>query len=134
MEEYNTTQVIIIDDDMLNNQICEMLIKSYYPTAKIQCFTNPQLGLEHIIANYSIPGSVKTVLFIDTNMSVLSGWDFLDRFKDFSDIIKQQFQIYMFSSSIAVKDKHRAQNEPLISGFIEKPLSATVLKNIFSSI
>lgn len=128
MKDQNTPAFIVIDDDPVNNLICSKNIKRLYTTADIQTFTKPQSGLDYIGSTYSGAGLHNTVLFLDINMPVLSGWDVLDRFTDFTDDVKKQFTIYILSSSIATEDKTRANECHLVTGFIEKPLTPAKLE------
>lgn len=128
MEDQNIPAFIIIDDDPVNNLICNTNIKRLYTTAQIRTFTQPQSGLDYIGANYIGAASNSTVLFLDINMPVLSGWDVLDRFTDFPDEVKTQFAIYILSSSIANEDKIKAYECHLVTGFIEKPLTLAKLE------
>ena len=76
--------------------------------------------------------SLPHVIFLDINMPVLSGWDVLNSFKNFTEITKEQFIIYILSSSIASEDKERAANSPLVTGYIEKPLSLGLIQAILN--
>lgn len=132
MENQLTRQFIVIDDDPINNHICRRYIEIVFPKVAIQTFTNPEEGLEYIQSKYPLSDDLETVLFLDINMPVLSGWDVLDRFINFADDIKQQFKIYILSSSVALEDKQKASSNPLVTGFLEKPLTTTQLRITFS--
>jgi len=56
-------------------------------------------------------------------MPVMMGWEFLDEFKKLSSGIQNHFKIYILSSSVDERDKERAAREPLVEGFISKPIS-----------
>ena len=68
------------------------------------------------------------VIFLDINMPIWDGWDFLD------EIIKLElqhlFEIYMVSSSTNPYDKEKAESYPMIKGFLTKPLEIEALKLI----
>ena len=134
MEDQKIPNVIIIDDDSINNYLSETIIHLDFPEAEIHIFTDPQAGLDYLHTEYTMTTPNKTVLFLDINMPVLSGWDILEIFKNYPDTIKNQFEIYMFTSSIAFEDKQRANDNSLVSGFIEKPLSASQLEIIFKDL
>lgn len=71
-------------------------------------------------------------LFLDINMPTITGWEFLEKFQEFTDSVKNQFNIYMLSSSIDPSDIQRAKLNPLVIDFIEKPLSKAILADIFN--
>jgi CheY-like chemotaxis protein len=68
------------------------------------------------------------VIFLDINMPIWDGWDFLD------EIVKLElqliFEIYLVSSSTSPYDREKAEKYPLIKRFLTKPLEIEVLKSI----
>ncbi len=68
------------------------------------------------------------VIFLDINMPIWDGWDFLD------EIIKLElqhiFEIYLVSSSTSPYDREKAESYPSIKRFLTKPLEIEDLKSI----
>jgi len=126
-----TMDFMVIDDDSINNHICRKSIEIIYPDSEILTFTDPQLALDYIETQYSATGTRQTILFLDINMPLLSGWDVLQIFMKFPDYIKSQFKIYILSSSVATEDKEKADKCSLIPGFVEKPLTPELLTVLF---
>lgn len=123
---------IVVDDDPTNNMICEFTLRRFSSLTNIKTFIDPEVALLFIKETYSAAETnAPTVLFLDINMPVLTGWDFLDIFKDFTTQLKQQFIIYILSSSIDERDKEKAETNPLITGFLSKPLSVKIISSIF---
>lgn len=120
--------ILFIDDERINNIICQKVTKAIIPEADIKTFTDPEEGLRHIAAAYGDTGARKAVLFLDINMPSLSGWQVLDRFSTLSEEIKKKVTIYMLSSSINVSDKEKAAANRYVAGFITKPLSEAALR------
>ena len=69
------------------------------------------------------------MLFLDINMPIMTGWEFMKEFEKLNTLIKDQIFIYILSSSIDQEDKLKAKNHPDVVDYIEKPLSAEILKN-----
>ena len=133
MQNSITPSFIIIDDDPINNLICKKNIKSVFSDCDIKKFTDPQKGLDYICAKYDELSKHDTILFLDINMPVLNGWDVLDRLANCADVIKSQFSIFVLSSSIATEDKQRAHDNPIVKGFVVKPLTIQKLQKICNS-
>ncbi|MBS1494666.1 MAG: response regulator [Bacteroidetes bacterium] len=128
----NLQNVIIVDDDPSNNLLCKTIIKRVYPDAEIKSFLKAEDGLVFIAENYSDAAAVNpSNIFLDINMPLMNGWEFLDEFEKFPDFIKTQFTIYMLSSSIDDSDKERAAANELVTGFISKPLSREIISRLF---
>ncbi len=83
----------------------------------------PHEGLEYIKLNYTKPDAPATILFVDQNMPVTTGWEFIDLFDKFDVRIKKLFKIYMLSSSINNNDIARACANENIVNYIVKPLT-----------
>jgi|SRR5579872_2434756 len=131
MDKNSAARFMIIDDDPINNHICTKYIQLAFPGAHTISFTDPQKGVDHIDSAYSLPGQANTILLLDINMPILNGWQVLDRFANFPNEIKKKFRIYILSSSIAWEDKNKAESHPLVSGFIEKPITIEQLQQLF---
>jgi len=134
MSDQTSPDIIVIDDDATTNLICRRYFEIIFPAAAIKTFTDPVSGLEYIRSQYGSETARQAYLFLDINMPVLSGWGVLDKFADFPDALKQHFTVYIFSSSVAAKDKEMADANPLVTGYIEKPLSIRQLQVIFPGI
>lgn len=126
----NQPDFIVIDDDKINNILCRKIIQGIAPESDIQTFFDPNAGLRYIKSTYGIREAKDAILLLDINMPTLFGWEVLEEFKTFHEVIRQHFMIFMLSSSVDPKDKERANNSPLVSGYIEKPLTALKIKAI----
>ena len=119
---------IIIDNDPVNNLLCTLTIRDVLDKAEIQTFNFPIKGFEYLAEKY-VNTTNLTVLLLDINMPIWTGWDFLDNFEKLDDEIKKQIKIYILSSSIDANDKQRASGNKNVVDYIEKPLSE---KTVFS--
>jgi CheY-like chemotaxis protein len=124
-------QFIVVDDDPINNMVCKYTISSLAPKADIQLFTDPEKALASIKAQYDDGTmSLETVLFLDINMPVMNGWEFLDELSSFPDDLRSHFTIYILSSSIDPEDIADAEQHPYVNGYYSKPLSKQTLHQI----
>lgn len=124
---------IVVDDDPFNNLVCKYTIHKFDSNAEIQLFTDPELALASI--KESFPGDDEnpdTVLFLDINMPIMSGWEFLEGFEAFNEKIHKQITIYILSSSIDPTDNENAEKNPFVKGYFPKPLSLETLNEIFT--
>jgi CheY-like chemotaxis protein len=118
---------IVVDDDIVSNLICQKIINHVFPKTDVQTFINPEKVLIYIKSIYANSNGKATILLLDINMPILSGWDFLEEFEYFNSHIKGQIKIYMLSSSREPQDKDRASKNKNVYGFIEKPLSKEII-------
>lgn len=124
----NKLRFIIIDDDPTNNFIAEHLIKRVFKEAEIISFLYPEESLTFIENEYAEQKEqVKTIMLLDINMPILTGWEVLEKFKEFPETIHSQFRIYIHSSSVSKQDLVQAEEDPFVRDYILKPLSNAYL-------
>ena len=83
-----------------------------------------QLSLE----NEAIPD----VIFLDLNMPVMDGWDFLDDFLLLTDTRFTDTQVYIVSSSMHQEDLNRAKDYSIVKDYLIKPVAKVDLANLLS--
>ncbi|WP_373496498.1 response regulator [Aquiflexum sp.] len=123
MSSYHS--IILVDDDPINNLINKRLISKLDIAHKIEEFLEAEKAIEKI---RTMEADQNTLIFLDINMPVMNGWDFLNQylieFKDRKD------RIVVLSSSIDFQDRQKAKEYDCVEGFIEKPLTPEKIKSI----
>ncbi|MEJ0033534.1 MAG: response regulator [Bacteroidota bacterium] len=88
---------IAIDDDPVNNLICKLTIEMVAAKPEILTFTEGASCLDYIQQNYAANRDRRhTILLLDINMPVMSGWEFLERFDNLGEDVKKVFKILSF--------------------------------------
>jgi CheY-like chemotaxis protein len=132
MSDQHSPQIILIDDDPANNMISKLFIKKVVPEASVISYTDPVLGVNYLQNEFS-KDPFPTILMLDINMPVLSGWDVLDKISLLPPAVKDHMTIYIVSSSINPLDKKKADESTLVKAYIEKPFNISLLENILIS-
>src|SRR3982751_6711155 len=122
-------QFLIVDDDPQNNFLSRMALRKSLGEVQVTDFIVPEEGLEYIRNHSHADG--KTILLLDINMPGMSGWEFLEKFKTLEENIKNQYEIYILSSSVDLRDIEKARENSLVVDFIEKPLGPNRLLEMF---
>lgn len=125
MESYSS--ILLIDDDPINNLINRRLIAKLEIGDKVEVFLEAEKAIDRI---QQLETDKSILIFLDINMPVMNGWDFLYQY--LSLFGKRKDTIVVLSSSIDVQDKNKALGFSCVEGFIEKPLSPEKIKNILS--
>ncbi|MEC8884267.1 MAG: response regulator [Bacteroidota bacterium] len=110
-------EVLIVDDDKTICLIHKYLLKTVH-NIEPRFYTCAGDALKCIADS---PNSSKYIIYLDINMPVLNGWDFLERLYQFKN--KERFSVILVTSSIDAVDKSKAKDYDLVQGYIEKPLN-----------
>lgn len=110
--------VFLVDDDPINNLINRRLLGKIGFSSIVEEF----LGGEEALAKiHELDPNDSLLVFLDINMPVLNGWDFLDLYvKTFPH---RNDKIVILSSSIDFQDRQKADEYRVVTGFLEKPLT-----------
>jgi CheY-like chemotaxis protein len=123
-------RIVVIDDDSGNNILCKIAIKKAIGDFDVQTFTEAKKGLEYIRTEYP-EKDLPTILLLDINMPLMTGWDVLDVLETYDECIKKQLSIFMLSSSIDPSDRDRAKAKQHVKGYLEKPLLKEDIQRFF---
>lgn len=117
-------KIVLIDDDPISTFVTEKLInKNITMPCQIFTFDNASDALKNI---YKIEPNY---LFLDLNMPVMTGWDFLEEF----DPMYKNPEIYILSSSVDERDISKAGEYSQVKKYLSKPLIKQYIKHIFGS-
>ena len=123
-------RVMIVDDDDVNNFLCKKIISLARFSENIQTFIDADSALKYLKSNMNASGELPDIIFLDINMPIKNGWDFLKEYEKIKEDLAKPIQIYMLSSSVYEEDVTRAKSMDVIVDYISKPLSESVLQKI----
>jgi CheY-like chemotaxis protein len=126
------SRFIVVDDDAINNIICSKLIKKALCNAEVKTIAIPEDALDFLESEFSLRKE-PAILLLDINMPTMTGWEFMERYRKFSDEIKNQLTVYILSSSMDHHDIEKANSDQEIKSFLSKPLSIDILQKIAGS-
>lgn len=124
------SKFIVVDDDPISNTICRLTLEMVLGKVEMESFTNPKEALDYITEKYAMPTPSKTILLLDINMPIMSGWEFLERFDALHVNVKNAIDIYILSSSVDPRDKDRSYSNKNVRNYLLKPLTVDVIKKV----
>ncbi|HET8828718.1 MAG TPA: response regulator [Pelobium sp.] len=127
-------QILIIDDDEINNFIAARLIDKIPVKTKINTRLNGLEGLNYIKSNLETPENLPDIIFLDINMPIMNGWEFLDEFESLKNKIGKGVCVNMLSSSVYNDDITKAKSYTTVNKFISKPLTVEKIKELYASL
>lgn len=120
-------KILFIDDDAIIITIYQRMMRlNNYCNDVVSC-TNGQQAKDYLLQNTE---SLPDVIFLDINMHIMSGWEFLTWFEEWVIALKIKLPLYVVSSSVSAEDKDMAKTYKSVRGFISKPITMEYLNKI----
>lgn len=128
------SSVMLIDDNEIDNFINMKMIEGSGFASNVLVHTGSRSALE-LLNNYarteSLPEEMKPgIIFLDINMPILDGFMFMEEFKKLKPAFRDKTKVIMLTSSINPNDAEKANKDPMIAGFINKPLTEKHLEKL----
>ena len=120
--------VMLIDDNELDIFINKKLMETENFASRLITHSSAQSALDYLKNNSASPDEIPTIIFLDIMMPGMDGFGFLDEFGKLDASIKKKARIVMLSTSDSFKDLNRANQNPYVAKFLNKPLTAAALQ------
>lgn len=127
-EKYEIDCVLLIDDDEITNFINSEVISEMQISDSIEATNKVETALDFIINCYlSNDVSKSLLIFLDLNMPVLDGFEFLDYLNQQTAIPFDKIDIIILTSSLHKIDQEKALKYSILD-YIVKPLTQEKVK------
>ena len=122
--------VILIDDDEPTNFLHRRVIERYGCAERIEVFQEAQRALDFLSTTENGSYVKPELIFLDINMPGMNGWEFLQAYERLSEEQRAEIVVLMLTTSLNPDDKAQAESFDEVSGFLSKPLTKELLKEI----
>ena len=128
--------VCVIDDDTVYQFLAKEEIEYTNMVNKTMFFSNGDRAIQFIkeTLDKNNTSDLPNIIFLDLNMPVMDGWEFLEAYAAIKSRIKKNIIIYIVSSSTDMRDLDRARAISDVSDYIIKPISSNQLETIFKGL
>ena len=120
--EQSQIKIAIIDDDVVFQFMAKSLINRILKNPEILQFENGKDAIDFIMKHRNDPRALPGTIFLDINMPVMNGWEFLDTFRQLP-FKEYRPGIHLVSSSVDDQDSLMATHYPEVASYHIKPLS-----------
>lgn len=132
-------RVICIDDDPLCLLLAEVVIKQSNVTNEIHLAESGPAAFSllnkiHSTSDQLASRDLSTLIFLDLNMPVMNGWEFLEAFEKDYQHLHDLVKIVILTSSIDTADIIKSRQYKIVSDYISKPITAQVLNKLKTSV
>lgn len=126
--------VMLVDDNEIDNLINQKMIEASNISKYIYTHTGAKSAIEFLknvekveeLRNSVLP----EVIFLDIDMPLMDGFQFLDEFEKLWEGTRKKCQIVMLTSSINPHDLSKSKKYEYVKKYINKPLSKETLEKL----
>ena len=122
--------ILLIDDDPATNFLHKLIIKKQGVAKQIICLQNAEVALEYLEDNAKKGLHYPELILLDINMPGMDGWEFIEVYNEMVKDEEHGKIVIMLTTSADPMDVIKAENENIISEFMNKPLSAEDIQRI----
>lgn len=115
-------RILLIDDDTVTNMMHRRVIEKSGRVRKIEVATDGQEALDILCADIEAGRALPELIFLDINMPGMGGFEFLECYAKLETQSDNQLIIVMLSTSLLRADHERAEADPNVHSFCDKPL------------
>lgn len=125
-------RVLCVDDDPITLMLCKKVIQKSNFSKEIDSAINGEDALhyfDNLITTAATSNNYPQLIFLDLNMPVMNGWEFLDVFsknqylKHFSET-----KVIVLSSTIDPDDIQKSKQYSMVKEFLSKPITSEILE------
>lgn len=128
--------ILCVDDDPITLMLCKMVISKSSFAKEIITAQNGEEAINYFddlkLNNLGVEiKKYPSLIFLDLNMPVMDGWEFLDQFtkNEYTSIFKNT-KIIVLSSTIDPKDIEKSKTYPMVIDFLSKPITKEILEDL----
>lgn len=124
----------IIDDDSMYVNLVKRIIEAKKLCQSLLVFENGKQALTYFeaILGSIDQESIPEIIFLDLNMPVMDGWEFLEKFITIKNKFGKIITLYIVSSSINPLDIKKARSINEVRDYLVKPVTIDELESIFT--
>lgn len=123
-------KIFIIDDDEMYQMVLRRTIGKINKGIEICSYWDGEEALNAVMNMFENNEKKPALVFLDINMPVLDGWQFLEELEKYKPDVREHLNIYMISTSLDSNDRQKALQNKNVKELLTKPLSIQTLKDL----
>jgi CheY-like chemotaxis protein len=127
--------VFLIDDDNIYQFTARKILESTGLAKHIQSFYNGSEAIKYFKESTNLEAeNFPDVIFLDINMPVMNGWEFLEEYHNLYGNFPKPVVVYVVSSSIDSYDIKKSKQYKAVTDYIVKPVTRIKYQELIESL
>jgi len=127
--------VCLIDDDNIYQYTARVILESTGLAKKIHSFYNGSEAITYFRDEKNLrPEILPDVIFVDINMPVMNGWEFLEEYQKLYATLPKPIVVYVVSSSVDSSDMQKSRSYKAVSDYLVKPVNRSKYQELMESL
>ena len=127
--------VCLIDDDNIYQYTARILVESTGLVKQIKSFYNGFEAINWFRDQKNIDSeTLPDVIFLDINMPVMNGWEFLEEYNKLHTRLPKPIVVYVVSSSVDSSDMQKSRTYNAVSDYLVKPVNRSKYQELMESL
>ena len=128
--------ILCVDDDPITLMLSKMVISRSIFAKEIVTAQNGEEALNYFdelrLNNLGTEiNSYPRLIFLDLNMPIMGGWEFLDLFSKTEYVSNfEKTKVIVLSSTIDPSDIEKSKKYPMVFDFVSKPITKELLEKL----
>ncbi|MBL0883973.1 MAG: response regulator [Chitinophagaceae bacterium] len=116
--------VCLIDDDKIYQFTAKKMLEATGMAKDIRSFYDGSEAIAFFSGeNSKDPENLPDVIFLDINMPIMNGWEFLEEYEKIKNYFPKSMALYVVSSSVDDADIRRSRQYDSVTDYIVKPIT-----------
>ncbi len=125
--------VLCVDDDPITLMLSKMVLNKASFCDELVTAKNGEEAINYFenLLNTQKSNHYPKLIFLDLNMPIMNGWEFLDTFieKKLHQTFKE-IKVIILSSTVDPNDIEQSKKYPIVIKFLPKPINKEMLENL----
>jgi CheY-like chemotaxis protein len=122
--------VMIIDDTYIDRYVIERVMKRNTFAEEILSMESAIDAIKYLSDHIDEPEKLPQLIFLDINMPEMNGFEFLENYKNLPEHLRKNCIVMMLTTSLHDEDRQKANQNPYVYMFLNKPLTIDKLRTI----
>jgi CheY-like chemotaxis protein len=127
--------ICLVDDDKIYQFAARKTIEATGMVQSIKSFVNGEEAIHFLEKCIEFdPAGIPDIIFLDINMPIMNGWEFLEAYNNLVQRLPKKVTIYMVSSSVDEYDINKSRQFEEVTDYIIKPVHKERFKQLLTTL